>query len=130
MEYLVIVALGIAITAMWDNYNSKKDKEQAQKTQVAEDRLRQRLRKQGLGPKEVEARVMQNRQAQAEERKNKARLEQLSGSKCPKCSKVDFYLQPISLQQNGFFNEIVHSAVPYCVTCNVEFVPRVMIDPK
>jgi hypothetical protein len=50
------------------------------------------------------------------------------GNKCPQCSGVDFYLQPISISQKVVFSSMEYSKnVRVCNYCNVEFVPRVLI---
>lgn len=50
------------------------------------------------------------------------------GNKCPKCSGIDFYLQPISISQKVGFTSMEYSKnVRVCSFCNVEFVPRVFV---
>jgi hypothetical protein len=50
------------------------------------------------------------------------------GNKCAKCKKHDFYLQPITISTRVGLGTVHNTYnIRFCTSCNVEFVPRILL---
>ena len=55
------------------------------------------------------------------------------GNSCPKCDGYDYYLQPFTITQNitsvfATTSHTKHKNVRICESCEVEFVPRILLN--